>query len=81
MDRFIETHKFQLGPHIAENVVPSLTVTDKPAGRTPKKGRESRGSIEKSVTYFSSADFGEETWVALCVPKKRQRKMLQDDVE
>ena len=28
MDRFIETHKFQLGPHIAENVVPSLTVTD-----------------------------------------------------
>ena len=29
MDRFIETHKFQLGPHIAENVVPSLTVTDK----------------------------------------------------
>ena len=25
---FIETHKFQLGPHIAENVVPSLTVTD-----------------------------------------------------
>jgi len=28
VDRFIETHKFQLGPHIAENVVPSLTVTD-----------------------------------------------------
>ena len=24
MDRFIEIHKFQLGPHIAENVVPSL---------------------------------------------------------
>ena len=35
MDRFIETHKFQLGPHIAENVVPSLTVTDAEATLAP----------------------------------------------
>ena len=44
MDRFIETHKFQLGPHIAENVVPSLTVTDKSyrfrESMKSKKGRK-----------------------------------------
>src|SRR5208337_3548937 len=48
-----ETHKFQLGPHIAENVVPSLTVTDS----TPRNSSAGNWNSAPSKLRSSSSCF------------------------
>ncbi len=72
MDRFIETHKFQLGPHIAENVVPSLTVTDS-TGSLPKEL-----IFDSKLTTYAKLSELNRMGIPFITLRRRSQKLLAE---